>query len=175
MKFLCLYKPAKGKLLATEGCMPSASRVNRQNLCNRGDTMQVNTYLNFNGQCEAAFQFYEQHLGGEIQFKLTYGDSPMADNMPAEWRGKLIHAALKLGNQVIQGCDAPADHFKQPSGFFVSLSVKDATEAERVFGALAENGTVTMPLQQTFWSPKFGMLVDQFGIPWMVNTEVAPA
>lgn len=137
--------------------------------------MQWNVYLNFKGECERAFQFYEQHLGGKFEFKLAYGDSPMADSMPPEWRGKLIHAALRVGNIVLQGCDASPDHFQQPQGFFVSLSVGDPAEAERVFGALAENGKVTMPLQQTFWSPKFGMLVDQFGIPWMVNTDGAAA
>jgi len=131
--------------------------------------MQVNTYLLFGGQCEAAFKFYEQALGGKIQYLSTYGESPMPDMVPAEWRGKIMHGTLALGEQVIMASDAPPDRFKQPQGFSVAAEASDQTEAERMFAALSENGQVTMPMQQTFWALRFGMVVDQFGIPWMVN------
>ena len=131
--------------------------------------MQVNTYLLFGGQCEAAFKFYEQALGGKIQYLSTYGESPMPDMVPAEWRGKIMHGTLALGEQVIMASDAPPDRFKQPQGFSVAIEVSDPAEAERMFAALSENGQVTMPMQQTFWALRFGMVVDQFGIPWMVN------
>jgi PhnB protein len=82
-----------------------------------------------------------------------------------------MHAALNVGDQVLMGADAPPGRYQQPKGTNVSIHVKDLAEGERIFKALAENGTVTMPFEKTFWSPGFGMCVDQFGIPWMVNTE----
>jgi PhnB protein len=131
--------------------------------------MQLNPYLNFNGQCEAAFKFYEECFGGKIQTLMTWGDSPMADQVPTEWREKIIHTSLNVGDTALLGTDAPPDSYEKPRGFSVTIQVKDAAEGERIFNSLAENGTVQMPFQQTFWAAGFGMLVDQFGIPWMVN------
>jgi PhnB protein len=133
--------------------------------------MQLSIHLGFKGNCEAAFKFYERALGGKIVFKMTYAESPMADQTPAEWRGKIMHSSISIGETTLMGADTTADHFEKPQGFAVTVAVKDPAEAERIFKALAENGTVTLPIQQTFWSPRFGMLVDQFGIPWMVNCE----
>jgi PhnB protein len=133
--------------------------------------MQLNPYLNFNGQCEAAFKFYEQCLGGKIQAMFTHENTPMADKVPPEWRKKIMHASLTVGNQAFMGSDAPPEHYEQPKGFSVSISLTDPAEAERIFHALAEGGTVRMPIQQTFWATRFGMLVDRFGIPWMINCE----
>ena len=133
--------------------------------------MQLNTYLLFGGQCEAAFKFYERCLGGKIVGMMTYGESPMSQQLPPEWRGKIIHARLAVGEEAIMGSDAPPDRYEVPKGFSVSIGVKDPAEAERIFNELAKNGTVQMAFQKTFWSVGFGMLVDQFGIPWMVNCE----
>jgi PhnB protein len=133
--------------------------------------MTMNAYLLFSGQCEAAFKFYEQCLGGKITHMQTHGDSPMAEHVSPEWRGKIIHARLSLGDNELMGSDTPPEHYSKPQGFSVALHTTDTAEAERVFNALAENGTVQMPLQETFWAHRFGMLVDQFGIPWMVNQE----
>ncbi len=135
--------------------------------------MQLNTYLTFNGQCEAAFKFYEECLGAKIQFMMTHAEAPSAENVPAEWRNKIMHAALAVGNEILMGSDAPPDHYQQPEGFSVSLQTKDTAEAERIFKAMTKNGKISMPLQQTFWAARFGMLVDQFGIPWMINCEGA--
>lgn len=135
--------------------------------------MQLVTYLTFNGRCEAAFKFYEECLGGKIEFMMTHADSPMAEQVPPEWRKKIIHARLVVGDKALMGSDAPPDRYEEPKGFAVSLSVADPADAERKFNALAANGTVQMPLQQTFWSARFGMLVDQFGIPWMVGCDQA--
>ena len=136
-------------------------------------TMQINAYLQFNGQCEAAFKFYEKCLGGKILFKMTYGESPMADQSPPDWRGKIMHARLAVKDQVVMGSDSPPDQFFAPKGFSMAIGLEDPAEAERVYAALAEKGTVSMPLQATFWALRFGMLVDQFGIPWMINCEAA--
>ena len=133
--------------------------------------MQLNPYLSFNGKCEAAFKFYEQCLGGKIVFMMTYGDSPMAEQAPPEWRNKILHATLSVGNAVLQGADSPPEHYEEIKGFSIAMSTTDPAEAERIFQVLAEKGTVRMPLQKTFWAERFGMLVDQFGVPWMVNCE----
>lgn len=133
--------------------------------------MRLNPYLIFNGQCEAAFKFYEQCLGGKIEAMLTHGDAPTGEQVPSEWRNKIMHACLTLGDRVLMGSDSPPEHYEETKGFYVQVGSDDPVEAERIFHALAENGTVRMPIQQTFWSVRFGMLVDQFGIPWMINCD----
>ena len=133
--------------------------------------MHINTHLNFNGQCEEAFKYYAQVLGGEITFKMTWGEMPGADQFPAETHKLIMHASMKIGDGDIMGADSPPGRYAEPKGMNVSIHVKDIAEGERVFRALAEGGEVQMPFAKTFWSPGFGMCVDQFGIPWMVNTE----
>jgi PhnB protein len=133
----------------------------------------VQPYLIFDGQCEAAFKHYEQCLGGKIEAMITHGNSPIADQVPAEWHNKILHARLAVGDEVLMGSDCPPGHYEKPQGFSVSLNIDTPTEAERIFHSLAENGAERMPLQQTFWAARFGMLVDQFGIPWMINCENA--
>lgn len=135
--------------------------------------MQVNTYLFFNGNCEAAFKFYEQCLGGKIVNMLTHSDAPSAEHVPADWHDKIMHVCLELGDRLLMGSDSPCEHFEAPQCFYVQLSINEPAEAERIFHGLAENGRVKMPFEQTFWAFRFGMLVDQFGIPWMVNCEKA--
>lgn len=134
--------------------------------------MKLNTYLSFNDECEAAFKFYEQCLGGKIESMMTYGDSPMAEQTPPEKLDKIMHVSLIVGDTVLMGSDAPPNYFEKPQGFSVSLVFTDPDEAERIFNALAENGTVKMPIQETFWSPRFGMLTDRFGTPWMINCDL---
>jgi PhnB protein len=135
--------------------------------------MQLNPYLTFSGQCEAAFKFYEKVLGGKIEAMHPHAGSPMEENVPPEWRSKIMHASLNVDGNVLMGSDAPPDRYEQMKGFTVTLGVNDPSEAERVFRALSENGTVQMPIQRTFWAARFGMLVDQFGTPWMINCEQA--
>ncbi len=135
--------------------------------------MQLNPYLTFNGQCETAFKFYEKCLGDKIEAMITHGGSPIADQVPSEWRNKILHARLVVGDDVLMGSDAPPERYEKPQGFSVSLQIADPADAERIFRALSDNGKVQMPLQQTFWASCFGMLVDRFGIPWMVSCERA--
>jgi PhnB protein len=139
----------------------------------RNPIKAVNAYLFFNGQCETAFKFYEQCLGGKIEIMMTHGDSPIADQVSADWQPKILHARLIVGDQVLLASDSPAEHYEKPQGFCVSLQIETPTDAERIFNALAEKGEVRLPIQQTFWAARFGMLVDQFGIPWMINCETA--
>ena len=135
--------------------------------------MQLNPYLNFNGQCEAAFKFYEQCLGGKIVAMHTYGDAPAEAHVSPESRHRIMHARLLVGDAVLMGMDGPPEYFEAPQGMFVSLQIDDPAEAERIFHALAEGGAVRMPIGETFWAVRFGMLVDRFGTPWMINCEKA--
>jgi PhnB protein len=131
--------------------------------------MQLNTHLNFNGECAKAFRFYEKVLGGKIAMMMTYGESPMADQLPPEMKNAVLHTTLEVGDSILMGADSPPGHYKPAQGFSVAINVSDPAEAERVYNALVQGGTTTMPLQETFWAKRFGMLVDQFGIAWMIN------
>ena len=133
--------------------------------------MQLNPYLSFDGRCEAAFKFYEKCLGAKMTFKMTFAESPMAAESPPGWENAIMHAHLSLGDRGIMGSDCPPGRYEKPQGFSISLSFVDPAEAERVYNAMSENGTVFMPLQETFWALRFGMFVDQFNIPWMINCE----
>jgi PhnB protein len=135
--------------------------------------MIISTYLTFNGQCKKAFEHYQSVLGGEIVMMMTYRDSPAAGQTAAEQLDTILHAHLSTGGFSLLGCDAPANYFSQPQGFSVSLGFEDFAKSESVFNALAENGSIKMPFQKTFWSAGFGMLVDQFGTPWMVGCQTA--
>lgn len=131
--------------------------------------MQLTPYLHFDGQCEAAFQFYEKVLDGKITLLMRFEDSPLSEQVQPGWRKKILHATLNVGDQKLQGSDPPPGRYEKPQGFSVSVNIESAEEAERIFKALSENGSVNMPLQETFWARRFGMLVDQFGTRWMVN------
>jgi PhnB protein len=133
--------------------------------------MQFTPYLSFNGQCEAAFEMYERVLGGKIVFRVPFAQTPMADSVPPDWSNKMCHATLKLGDSALMGCDATPDRYEVPKGIWVTFVPENTAAAERVFAALAENGKVIMALQQTFWAASFGMVIDQFGTPWMINCE----
>jgi PhnB protein len=129
----------------------------------------LNPYLFYSGNCEAAFKYYEKVLGGKIEMMLRSEEAP--ESMPASpgWEKKIMHARMTVGGQVLMASDSPPEHFHKPQGFAVSLTVGDPADAEKKFNALCEGGTVTMPFSKTFFSKGFGMAIDQFGIPWMVN------
>lgn len=133
--------------------------------------MHLNTYLTFNGQCEEAFKFYEQVLGGKIVAMFTHEGMPGSEHVPAEWRNKIMHVSLKVGDSMIMGSDTPPEHPQLHKGFSVNIALQDVAEAERIFGALSEGGKIGMPIQKTFWAERFGMLFDRYGVPWMVNCE----
>jgi len=128
-------------------------------------------YLSFNGKCREAFQFYERVLRGKIMFMQTYGDAPPGQNPMPEAKDRIMHVRLTAGDFVLMGSDAPPQYFQQPAGFSISLNTEDVAEAERLFNALSSNGQVKMPIQETFWARRFGMCIDQYGTPWMVNCE----
>lgn len=133
--------------------------------------LNANIALSFNGQCEAAFELYEQCLNGTISFMMKWGDSPMAAQAPDGWKAKVYHATLNVGGAVFNGGDALPDQYETPKGFSLILQTDDPVAADRIFQLLAENATIGMALQETFWAKRFGVLVDQFGIPWTINCE----
>ena len=133
--------------------------------------LKLNPYLTFDGKCEEAFRVYEKVLGGKIVAMMPHEGTPAETHVPAEWRKKILHARLDLGDSVLMASDAPPGRFQKMQGFSVTLVLKDPKEAERIFTAFTKGGTVTMPLEETFWAQKFGMLTDRFSTPWMVNCE----
>lgn len=133
--------------------------------------MRLHPYLSFNGNCEAAFKAYERALDGKIVFLATYKGSPMENEVPPEWGGKVMHATLVCGDQVLGGADVYGDKFRETHGIALTIDTQDDAQAERIFTALSQGATVQMPLQETFWAKRFGMLRDRFGIPWILNCE----
>ena len=133
--------------------------------------MQMTTYLSFKGQCETAFKFYEECLGGRLGAIFRYAGSPLVDQVPADWQDRVMHGSLTIGDQVLMGGDVAPDRYEEPRGFSLSLQIKSTADAERVFRELARDGRVVMPLEQTFWAARFGMVVDRFGVPWLINCE----
>jgi PhnB protein len=126
--------------------------------------------LSFDGQCEAAFKFYERCLEGTITYMLTWGDSPMAKDVPPEWGSKINHASLLIDGVVLQGSDSAPGAFEPVQNIVIMLH-PSIDDAERVFTSLAEGGTIRYPFQKTFWAAGFGMVRDRFGIQWGVNAE----
>ncbi|NJL98753.1 MAG: VOC family protein [Synechococcaceae cyanobacterium SM2_3_2] len=133
--------------------------------------MQVNPFLSFDGQCEEAFKFYHQTFGGQLEAMIPHKGSPMEQEVPPEWADKIMHAHLTFGDWGVMGSDCPPGTYDVPKGFSVSLQMTDVNEAERIFTSLSAEGTIQMPLAETFWAKRFGMVTDQYGIPWMINCE----
>ena len=141
--------------------------------------MRLNPYRMFNGQCEAAFKFYQQCLGGTIKAMLKFSDAPKGEDaeagcgpLPPGSENLIMHACLSFNDQILMASDTPSHcPYEGIKGCAVSLNVDSIGEAERIFAALSENGTVQMPLGKTFWAARFGMFTDQFGVPWMINCE----
>ena len=136
--------------------------------------MQWNPHLAFDGRCKEAFEFYERCLGGKVVAMIPYGDTPAKEHMPAGTGARIMHARIVLGDQVLMGCDAhPEMPYDGIRGCDVAVQVGAADEAERLFAALSEGGTVQMPIGETFNCVRFGMLTDRFGVPWMISCEKA--
>ena len=134
--------------------------------------MEISPYLNFKGQCEEAFKFYEQMLGGKIVMMSRFAGTPGEAMVPPEFRDKIIHARIQIGSTLIMGSDTPPDRASEAKGFAISLQAGSVAEAERLFTALSRDGQVGMPFGKTFFAERFGMLKDRFGIPWMVICEL---
>lgn len=130
--------------------------------------MKMYTYLNYGGNCEQAFRFYEKHLGGKITMMMTHGEQPGASQVPREWKKAILHARISLGETELLGADIPPDRFQPMRSAYLSLMIDTAGEAERIHTLLAEGGEIFMPMQETFFALRFSMLRDKFGTSWMI-------
>ena len=133
--------------------------------------MNVNVYLSFTGQCEAAFNFYAECFGGRLGPIFRYADSPMAETMPDDWQDKIMHGSVAVGEQVLMGADLLPQQYEAPRGFSLSIQLNNPSEADRIFQDLEVGGRVLAQLEKTFWAERFGLVVDRFGIQWMINCE----
>lgn len=131
--------------------------------------MQTTPYLNFQGNAREAMEFYRDVLRGEITGIFSYGESPMAADMPAESHDRIMHSHLTANGAEIMGADGPPQEGQGANNVQIALMVEDVDEAERIFAALSEDGEVGMEMQQTFWVERFGMCVDRYGIGWLIN------
>lgn len=131
--------------------------------------MNLNPYLFFNGNCAEAFRFYADTLGGQVEAVMNYGGSPGCEEIPADWHDKVMHACLAIGDNRLMGSDPPPQYHQPMQGVSVALAVDTPEEAERVFAAFSDGGEVQMPMEETFWAQRFGMVTDRFGVAWMVN------
>jgi PhnB protein len=137
--------------------------------------MKANINLSFNGNCAQAIRFYERSLPGKIAFMLTWGESPLAKDAPPEWRTKICHSTLVVGDTTFHGVDVLPGTYEPPRGFSIVLGIDDLAESDRLFRLLGEGGQIRVPQQETFWAQRYSMVVDRFGIPWEINCGRPPA
>lgn len=130
--------------------------------------MKLNSFLNYGGNCEQAFRFYEKHLAGRITTMMTYGQNPDAAQAHPDSQGKILYACMTIGGTDLMASDVPPDRFQPMRSVYLSLTVDSSEEAERVHALLADGGEVFMPMQETFFAHRFSMLRDRFGTSWMV-------
>jgi PhnB protein len=131
--------------------------------------MSVSVHLVFDGQCEKAFRFYEDCFGAKVITMLKWSESPAAAQAPPGCGDRILHATLKLGDSSVFGADAFPGKYEKPQGFSVLFSIDNPKEAEQAFQKLADGGSVTMPLQKTFWAERYGAVTDKYGVPWEIN------
>ena len=135
--------------------------------------MQLHTYLNYGGNCEDAFRFYEQHLGATITMLMHHGEQPGAQPSPPGLQGKVLHARMTLGGAEVSGADVPAERFQPMRSAYLSLTVDTIAEAERLYALLTDGGQIFMKMEETFFAHRFAMLRDRFGTSWMLLTAAA--
>lgn len=133
--------------------------------------LSINPYLNFAGNCREAFELYAKVLEAPVSFLITMGESPMADEVPKEMHDQICHISLQRDGLTLMGSDCLPDQYEAPQGTTINIGVETVEKAESVFAQLSEGGEITMPLEETFWAERFGMCVDRFGVPWMVNCD----
>ena len=131
--------------------------------------MKLYTYLNYGGNCQEAFRFYEQHLGGKITMMMTHGQGANPNNVPPDWENAVLHARMNMGETELFGADIPS--YKPMRSAYLSLLVSSIDEAERIYAALSEGGEIFMPMEETFFAFRFAQLRDRFGTSWMILHE----
>jgi PhnB protein len=177
--------PAKN-IIKNQNCCPEPlgwfvlSLKHKQpiNIMNTKTDPSVQAYLFFNGNCEQAVEFYKKAVGAVVEMTLRYKESPEPPPpgmVPPGFENKIMHTSFRIGQTMVMASDGCSSENPKFEGFSLALSVHTEAEADKAFKALAEGGQVKMPLTKTFWSPRFGMLTDRFGIGWMVSVPGQPA
>ena len=138
--------------------------------------MHFSPYIQFNGNCREALAFYQTHLGASTQVTVPFSDMPEVETQIPDkaWHEKVMHAEWKIGEQQLMSCDAPPGMYKAPQGFYINLMMDDIDQAEKIYQVLSEAGQIHMPMAESFFAHRFAMLVDRFGIPWMVAVLKQP-
>jgi PhnB protein len=136
--------------------------------------MKLNTYLNYGGNCEQAFRFYEKHLGGKITAMMTWSQQPNPSDVPPELKNAILYARMTLGETEIMGSDVPPGRFQPMRSAYLSLAVDSSEEAERIHALLSDGGEIFMPMAETFFAFRFSMLRDKFGTSWMIIHQRPP-
>jgi len=130
--------------------------------------MKLYTYLNYGGNCERAFRFYEEHLGGKITMMMTHGQQPNQSEISPDWKNAILHARISIGDTELLGADIPPDRFQPMRSAYLTLIVGSSDEAERIYELLSDGGQIFMPMAETFFAVRFAMLRDRFGTSWMI-------
>ena len=136
--------------------------------------MQLHTYLNYGGNCEQAFRFYEAHLGGKITMLMRHGEQPNPQQVPKSWEHAVLHARMSLGGTELLGADIPPDRFQPMRSAYLTLTVGSVAEAERLYALLGDGGEIFMKMEETFFAHRFAMLRDRFGTSWMLLNPKSP-
>ncbi|HVF58443.1 MAG TPA: VOC family protein [Thermoanaerobaculia bacterium] len=131
--------------------------------------MKLDIYLNYAGNCEQAFRFYEQHLGGKIASMMRHGEQPSQGNVPADWHNAILHARMEIGGTVLMGADIPGAEPMRSA--YLTLGVDSDEEADRIYDLLSDGGQIFMKMEETFFASRFAMLRDKFGTSWMLLHE----
>ncbi len=131
--------------------------------------MSLSVHLNFNGQCQQAFEFYAAVLQGQIGSMLQVKDAPISQSVSADWQQKIVHASISIQDVVICGADVISEHYQRPSGFYLLLGFGNAADVVSTFYQLSDGGEVILAPQPTFWSSCYAIVVDRFGVPWKLN------
>jgi PhnB protein len=130
--------------------------------------MKLHTYLNYGGNCAEAFRFYEKHLGGKIIMMMKQGEQPGPSEVPPDLKNAILHASMTIGETQLFASDVPPERFQPMRSVYLSLGFDSSDEAERVYALLSDGGEIFMPMQETFFAFRFGMLRDRFGTSWMI-------
>ncbi len=133
---------------------------------------EMNVHVAFGGNCREAMEFYAEVTAGNLEAMITYGETPAAADVPAEMHDRIVHSSLNIRGRRLMGADMAGDCYQPPQGAQIHLEYASIEQAERVFRALSEDGTVIMPFEQTFWAHRFGMTKDRFGVQWMISNEI---
>jgi PhnB protein len=157
--------------LGLVACCPRGRALRQGGKAQKEDDMQVQPYLFFDGRCDEAIAFYKKTLGAEVGILMRWKDSPDTSMCTPGNADKVMHSSLKIGDTGVMASDGRNTGNPDFKGFALSLNAKDEADADRMFNALADGGQVTMPLSKTFFSPRFGMVADKFGVQWMVIVE----